>query len=686
MRLSRWIAALAGCLLLPGLLAAEHSPLLPKPQKIQYGQGRLLVRDLGIRLASASPTVEDRFAAGELARRLQERTGTGISIRNEGAGPLIVLERTGGVDPLPVPGEQPGPDSRESYDLRVTPAGVEIRGRSSAAVFYGVQTLVQLVEGQGAQASLPEVEIHDWPLIAYRGPMVDLSHGALPTEAEIERQLDFLARWKANQYYFYNEASVELDGYPLLNPEGRFSKAEVRRIIAYGRARHIDVIPCLELYGHLHDLFRVEKYSDLAAFPHGEEFNPANPQVLGLLKDWADQISKLFPSPFVHIGFDETWQIENLAKQEGGSASAAGLFISQLSHVAGFFQQHGKHVMAWGDIMVKFPDIVAKLPPDIIAVAWYYEAQPDPEYKTWLTPLAAHHIPHIVATGVNNWNEVAPDFATAFENIDTFLAAGRKSHAIGLMNTVWTDDAQNLIRMSWPAIAYGAIAPWQSEPMNKAGFFAEYASVMYTPAVAPEAAAGMEKLASAETTLQKILGQDSMLAMWADPFSATAVANSKAHREDLRQTRLLAEDAETHFFKALATGGDTVTLASLLFASRLIDYAGMKFQNGLEVTEKWQSLGAHPTEDQLWQLFASDVAYQSHGRLTDQMDGITELREIYRRLWLNEYTAYRLPSALGRWDAEYEYWRRLQSNCQEFIRSFKAGQPLPSFESIATGR
>jgi len=86
---------------------------------------------------------------------------------------------------------------------------------------------------------------------------------------EIERQIDFLSRWKANQYYIYNEDSIELLGYPLLNPEGRLSQEEVRRIVVYGRERHMDVIPALDLYGHQHDLFRLEQYSEISDEPHG---------------------------------------------------------------------------------------------------------------------------------------------------------------------------------------------------------------------------------------------------------------------------------------------------------------------------------------------------------------------------------------------------------------------------------
>jgi len=248
---------------------AAHNPLLPRPQQISYGAGHLAVRGLTIELTSP-PSPEDRFAAEQLAKWLGSRAGAEIPIREvKGNGPAIMLERTGAVDPLPVPGEKPGSDSREAYELKVTPGGVTIRARSSAGIYYGAETLRQLVEGAGEQAALPEVDIHDWPSLAYRGTMVDMSHGPLPTVEEIERQLGFMARWKANQYYFYSEDSIELKGFPLINPEGRFTQEQVREVIAYARQRHIDVVPCLELYGHQHDLFRVERYSSLSDLGHG---------------------------------------------------------------------------------------------------------------------------------------------------------------------------------------------------------------------------------------------------------------------------------------------------------------------------------------------------------------------------------------------------------------------------------
>jgi len=73
---------------------------------------------------------------------------------------------------------------------------------------------------------------------------------------------------------------------------------------------------------------------------------------------------------------------------------------------------------------------------------------------------------------------------------------------------------------------------------------------------------------------------------------------------------------------------------------------------------------------------------ETRSRIADLMDGITELRTQYRTSWLREHTPYRLGTALGRWDAEYEYWRGLQARFVAFDRQYKAGEPLPPLESI----
>jgi hexosaminidase len=660
---------------------ADHRPVLPRPQQIQYGAGSIPLK--GMRIAfSSSPSNEDRFAAEQLSSFLEERTGLRLPIQSfgevGGEGPVILLERVGPSDPLAVPGELPGSGSREAYDLTVTARGVRIHALSTAGVFYGVQTLRQLVEGIGSDAVLPQVEVRDWPSLAYRGTMVDISHGPLPTEQETKRQLDFLARWKANQYYLYTEDSIELSGYPLLNPDGRLTQDEVRRIVSYGRQRHIDVIPNLDLYGHQHDLFRIEQYSELSDEPHGTEFDPGNPKVMPLLTDWVNQLADLFPSPFVSIGFDETFQIDQATQAPGAAVTPAALFVKQLTAVTRLFQKRGKHVMAYDDIMVKYPQMIPDLPPGLIAVAWYYTSE-DPTYKRWLGPLIANHIPHIVQPGVMSYDEIAPDFNATFQNIDTFLAAGRRSGALGLVNSVWADDAQLLFRMSLPGMAYGAAAPWQSAPMDRTNFFSDYAHVMYPATVAPDIASALRNMSEAETDLQKVLGDEfTMLALWNDPFFPPYFKGLAAHRKDLEETRLNAERAETSLFHANSLGADPTTVNSLMIGSELLDYAGEKFQASLDLNGLWVKLGPRrPNPERWWNDWESQVTHYDHSYIVDLMDRITNLQPAYQAEWLQQYTPYRLGSALGRWDSEYQYWRRVHEKLREFNDSSHEGDPLP---------
>src|SRR5262249_17996781 len=212
-------------------------------------------------------------------------------------------------------------------------------------------------------------------------------------------------------------------------------------------------------------------------------------------------------------------------------------------------------------------------------------------YRKWLDPLVVKDVPHFIATAVAFWKELAPDFAHTFDNIDTFLAAGRDSKALGIINTVWLDSAQNLIRTAWPAVAYGAVSAWQSSPLDRSRFFQDYAQLMLPAASAAELATGLEKFSQAELRLQKVLGQETVRRFWDDPLSSEVLKKSVEQREDLRQTRLLAEEAQEHFFRALQSSGDSTVLSSFLLESQLLNYAGLKFLTAAELVERWKELG-----------------------------------------------------------------------------------------------
>jgi len=676
MRSHQYLVLTVLCVVCSVATSAAHNPLLPRPQQITYGAGHLAVRGLAIGFASA-PAPEDRFAAEQLAKWLGSSAGAEIPIPEaKGNGPAIVLERTGAVDALPVPGEKPGSDSRESYELKVTPSGVTIRARSSAGIYYGAETLRQLVEGEGEQAVLPEVEIHDWPSLAYRGTMVDMSHGPLPTVEEVERQLDFMARWKANQYYFYSEDSIELKGFPLVNPEGRFTQEQVREIIAYARQRHIDVVPCLELYGHQHDLFRVERYSELGFIHYGKDFDPRSQKVISMLADWIAQFSQLFSSSFFHIGFDETGETKKL------SSNPDKLYMNIFLNVSKLVRDHGKTVLVWSDMFAKYPSLIPQIPRGTIVVPWGYEHT---VYEPYWKPFATLPIPRFIASGVSIWDQILPDFDMSFDNIDNFLAAGRAHGVLGIINTVWTDDVMVLMRPAMPGIAYGAIASWQTLPTDRSKFFSDYAALVYPAAMAAEVSAGLRDLSEAESRLATAVGEETGPQLWDDPFEPDRLSRIHARLQDVHAAREAAENAQVHLTQALRTQGNHLALPELLLEARLMDYATMKYLYADQISAFWRQLGKLPNPSDL-SFYGGEIYSHDHSRIADLLDAIGNLQQPYRVAWLEEYTPYRLRRIMARFDGELDYWWTVKKRLEYFENHFHKGDTLPPLDSFTRPR
>jgi hexosaminidase len=654
--------------LLWALPLAAHNPLLPRPRELKYGTGRMPLKGAHIVLP-AQAAAEDRFAANQLASELHVPV-------SGGPGPAIVLKRTGAVDALPGAAEHAGPDSREAYTLRITPSGVEIASRSSAGVYYGTQTLLQMVEEGGW---IPAAEIRDWPSLPYRAFMMDMSHEQLPTVEEIEKQLDFLARWKTNQYYFYSEASIELKGFPLLMSDARFTPDQVRRVIRYARERHIDVVPNLELYGHMHDLFRVERYAEMGVFPHGGEFSRRDPHLRELLSDWIAQISALFPSPFLHIGFDETWTLEREARAM--NQKPEDLYLAQLREVSAMVNQRGKQVLAWADMMEQYPAMIPQAPRGVIATPWHYSPSAIARYPAILAKFRDAGVPTVVQGAVLNWFWCTPDFARSFENTDGLLAAARAAGSLGYVTSGWTDESLNLMRSSWPGMAYESVAAWEDGAAGRDTFFERYANVLYPPAVATEVAAALKSLTTAQTMLQRGAGENTIGALWANPFAPARLKRAQEHAADLREARLAAEDAQMHLMNALRSTDD-LTLRTLLIGARLDDYDALKYIYAVEIASFWKQAAENRSRVDVNGLLYRETSDRYHTRTSDLMDLISELRNRFRDVWLAQFTPFRLRGTELKFDLEFQYWWKLQMRIREITEQYKNGDALPPLEKV----
>jgi hypothetical protein len=663
---------------------ADHRPLLPRPQQIAYGSGVLPVNGLPVRFVLPA-SVQDRFAAEQLAAGLTDILHVRVPVQETGAtGPALVLNRTGDANDVPADNEIAGPESREAYSIKVTSSGAEVRAGSSTGLFYGVQTLLQMVEGEGGQAKLPVADVRDWPILAYRGFMMDFSHGQLPRVPEIERQLDLLARFKANQYYFYSEMSIEWDGYEVVNPDGRYTRNEVRHVIEYARQRHIDVVPCMELFGHMHDLFRTEKFADVGLPRYGDEFDPRNPRTLQVIDDLLDQTTTLFASPWCHVGFDEPWSLGKIGMTPGKDPFAA--FTGVLQHVADRAQQHGKRIIYWADIMngastlSNHPELVGKLPAGAIAAPWAYDVLTN--YAPFVEPLAKMKRSTLVTPAIWNWNEVFPDYHHTFANINGLVAAGKEYKTLGILNTGWTDCGQTLYRQSLPGLAFGAAAGWQAGPVDTNSFFNDYTALTYPAAVAPEVAAALEELSNVEEMFEDILQNTTQHGFWKDPLEPSHLARLEKHQESCRKSRLLAEQAQEHISRAMHLAPTDPTLPSLMMAARLFDYLGMKCLYAVEWDGYFRQLQKNPDQQLVTLYIGIQINAQDHGMLADLTDAITGLREPYRQAWLEESTPYRLGTALARWDAESRFWLDTWGRVNQLLHSHKKDEPFPSIEVL----
>ena len=662
-------------------IAKDHNPILPQPQKISYGIGEFLIKNVTIGFAF-KPAAEDRFAAQELARILAD-AGSGKVLIKEGiiTAPTIIFKRTGGVDPLPAVGEKPGASSRESYIIKVTPKNISITALSSAGLYYAVQTLRQLIEGSGSKSVIPAVEIEDWPSLAYRGFMMDMSHMQFPKVEEIKNQIDFLARWKTNQYFFYSEASIELEGYPLLMANARYTKQQIKDIIAYAKARHIDVVPNMELYGHLHDLFKLEHYSDLSVNPYGGEFKPKDPRVKPLLNDWITQISKLFPSPFFHIGFDETWVIEMEAKKLNQTADE--LYLEMLNQTTDMVEKQGKQPLVWADMLQKFPSIIPKMSPKITAVPWHYFPLKESEYDTLLSPFSKTGIPMIVQTASINWHWFYPAFEVSFQNVDLLIKAGRKYNAVGYIQSGWTDDPQTLMRLSWPDMAYGSIASWQSEPINQPSFFQKYTKIIYPASLTSTVEKAHLALMRSESFIRKAVGQTDN-ALWDDPFSVKSLQMYERNKENLHQGRLAAEEAQIYLRDALKFGIDTISLYAMQVGAKELDLLSAKYLFAGNIAEMHKKYTKKRDLKEFGMMMGEVTAYY-HSKTVDMFDAIVETKEMFRTAWLNEYTSFRLGIPMAKFDMELQYWFKVQKRL-DTLRNYKDNEELPNLQSLLQGQ
>ncbi len=186
----------------------------------------------------------------------------------------------------------------EGYVLMPFGDGLAVIGNSSAGIFYGAQTVKQLIRGSGKDTVLLVPTIRDWPAMAHRGLSDDWSRGPLPTMDFLKREIRTLAAYKYNIFSPYFEHTFAYASSPVAAfPGGAMTPDEARELVDYAAKYHITVIPEQESFGHLHHVLKFEQYSPLGETAHGSVLAPGDAATLPLIGAWFGELAKVFPGP-----------------------------------------------------------------------------------------------------------------------------------------------------------------------------------------------------------------------------------------------------------------------------------------------------------------------------------------------------------------------------------------------------
>jgi hexosaminidase len=656
--------------------------LLPAPRELHLGQKTSLPARIQVLVPGRD--VADGFAAKDLEAALKQmpsgsagRTAQFYRIdllRADSVAAKAVLHRTGlTFDPAM---------QSEGYILVIENQRTYIIGASSSGVFYGVQTLKQMLPLPGAERTVPTGTIRDWPAMRYRAIQDDLSRGPVPTLEFQKHQVRVLASFKANILSLYFEHTLLYPNQPMAAPlGGALTPAEVKELVAYALQYHVTILPQQEAIGHLHHVLKYELYQDAAETPHGHVLAPGQAATMPLIKDWFTQMASEFPSPFIHIGADETWDLGvGRTQYEVQKQGYGPVYVAFLKQIHDQLQPLNRRLLFWGDIGGKDPAAIAGLPKDMIAVPWEYDNSTG--FDAMIEPFAKAGMETWVAPGDSNWNEVFPRTRTALWNIQGFVRDGQHMGSTGMINTVWNDDGEGLFNLDWYGALFGPVAAWQSGESSIPDYQAAYGPIFHGDTSGKVDEAERELMSAQEVLGNAKLQLSSDVLFWLDPWSPQGqeisakllpvAANLRLHAE--RAVVLLAQ-----LRQANANLKEQDALTAMDMGARRLDLIGMKFQLAQEIAGAYATARRNQ-HDPAQKPAIGNILFEisgNNGRCQDLRDAYSALKAEYAKVWKGENRPYWLNNVTVRYDLEIEKWQRRGGVFQQAIWDWNQGRDLP---------
>ena len=470
-------------LILCGVINAQTTfPIIPKPKFIQLENALPFYLTKQTVLIAPKGNIEVQYLKEVIKERLGFELETTTSPQKSKSTIELIMNPSSKMD-------------IDEYQIKINSSCIKIEANHPNGLFYGIQSLNQLINYYSNTNKIPALTIQDQPKFKWRGMHLDVARHFF-SKSEIKKYIDYLALYKMNIFHWHLTDDqgwrIEIKKYPKLTSVGAFRKEsmvghyneqrfdgkpyggfytqeDIKEIIAYAKQKHVTVVPEIEMPGHA--------TAALAAYPEfsctGGPFEVGtqwgvledvfcpNEKTLDFLKSVLDEVLPLFPSDYIHIGGDECpktrWQqcakCQSLINKKGlkDEHELQSYFVSEIEK---YINKKGKKIIGWDEILE------GGLAPNAAVMSWRGTeggiAAAKAKHYVVMSPGSHCYFDHYqgeqktepLAIGGYTTLETVYDF----NPIPTELTPEESNYILGAQGNVWTEYMEDFAKVEYMAM------------------------------------------------------------------------------------------------------------------------------------------------------------------------------------------------------------------------------------------
>ncbi len=359
----------------------------------------------------------------------------------------------------------------EAYKIKVDENSISIYSSTENGAYYGLVTLKQIYNQNSKEIRC--LDLFDEPDLRIRGLMLDISRDKVPTVATIKHIIDMMSDVKMNHLQLYVEGfSFEYKSFPEYLKENNYiTVEEYKEVEKYANSKMIDLVPNQNGFGHMAKWLATDEYKDLAEVPEGiflwgrhrspSTLNPLDPRSLELVKKMYADMLPHSNSKYFNMNFDEPFELgKGKSKEEVEKHGLGQVYLDFVLKVYDEIKKYDKQPFIWGDVLINHPEVLPKLPKDMLFIDWGYDAVYP--FKRNLKRLSDLDIKFLAAPATTSWCSFLGRTDDWWENIQNAAVYTEAFGGEGLIVTVWGDFGHlQFLPISYAPLIFTGLMSWR---------------------------------------------------------------------------------------------------------------------------------------------------------------------------------------------------------------------------------